>query len=60
MVYIVTGRVTPERAVADISEVSFRVRTSGDVPDGELFVEVIKSQIAARYVCEGLSRTQTR
>jgi hypothetical protein len=53
MTYIVTGRVNPERAIADISEVSFTVQSSGDVPTGELFIEVVRSQICARYVCEG-------
>lgn len=48
--YIFTGKVIPERAVLDITEVQFKILSSEDVPHGDLFVEVIKSQISARFL----------
>lgn len=51
--YILTGRVIPERAVLDIKEIPFRIVRSDDVPEGDLFVEILKSQISARFVAAG-------
>lgn len=49
-VYIFTGRVIPERALIDIGEVTFGIVQSDDVPAGELHVQIILSQISARYL----------
>ena len=51
--YIFTGRVIPERALLDISEVPLKVIASEDVPEGDLFIEVIKSQISVRFLTSG-------
>ncbi len=51
--YILTGRVIPERALLDISEVKLKVPASDDVPEGDLFIEVIKSQICVRFSASG-------
>lgn len=51
--YIFTGRVIPERALLDISEVPLKVLASEDVPEGDLFIEVIKSQISIRFMASG-------
>lgn len=48
--YTFFGKVLPERALIEISEVAHDVRASDDVPAGQLFVAVLKSQIVARYV----------
>lgn len=48
--YIFTGRVIPERAVLDIKEIPFKILASEDVPEGDLFVEILKSQISARFL----------
>ena len=48
--YIFTGRVIPERAVLDINEIPFKTLASEDVPEGELFIEILKSQISARFL----------
>jgi hypothetical protein len=48
--YILTGRVIPERALLDISEVKFKIPASEDVPEGDLFIEIIKSQISVRFL----------
>jgi hypothetical protein len=48
--YILTGRVIPERAVLDIKEIQFKTLASEDVPEGDLFVEILKSQISARFL----------
>ncbi|MBS0157381.1 MAG: hypothetical protein JSS26_02185 [Nitrospira sp.] len=48
--YIFTGKIIPERALLDITEVQFGILASEDVPPGELFVEIIKSQIIARFL----------
>lgn len=47
--YILTGRVIPERAVLDIKEIQFKTLPSEDVPEGDLFVEILRSQISARF-----------
>lgn len=52
-VYFFTGRVIPERALLDTIEFSFQVPPQVDVPEGELFVQVIRSQLFARFVGEG-------
>ena len=51
--HIFSGRVVPERALLDTSEFSFKVPAQGDVPEGELFLQIIKSQVSARFVCQG-------
>ncbi|HHW43813.1 MAG TPA: hypothetical protein GXX25_08400 [Desulfotomaculum sp.] len=51
--YILTGRVIPERAVVDICEVAFKVPVSEDVPEGDLFIQIIKSQIFVRFLASG-------
>jgi hypothetical protein len=51
--YILTGRVIPERALLDISEVKLKVLASDDVPEGDLFIEIIKSQISVRFLASG-------
>ena len=51
--YILTGRVIPERALLDISEVRLKVLASDDVPEGDLFIQVIKSQIFVRFLAAG-------
>jgi hypothetical protein len=51
--YILAGRVIPERALLDISEVQLQVLASEDVPKGDLFIEVIKSQISVRFLASG-------
>jgi hypothetical protein len=51
--YIFTGRVIPERALLDISEVQLKVLAFEDVPEGDLFIEVIKSQIFVRFLTSG-------
>jgi hypothetical protein len=51
--YILTGRVIPERALLDVSEVTLKVLASEDVPEGDLFIEVIKSQISVRFLASG-------
>jgi hypothetical protein len=51
--YLIIGRVLPERALLDISEVAFRTFGAADVSDGELRVQVIKSQITARFTTLG-------
>jgi hypothetical protein len=48
--YVFYGRVVPERALIDIAEVGFGIPASSDVPAGKLFIEIIKSQISARYL----------
>jgi hypothetical protein len=51
--YIFSGRVVPERALLDTSEFSFRALAPADVPEGDLFIQIIKSQVSARFVCQG-------
>jgi len=51
--YIFSGRVVPERALLDTSEFSFKPLASTDVPEGELFIQIIRSQVSARFVCKG-------
>jgi len=48
--YILAGRVLPERALLDISEVYLKVVASDDVPEGDLFIEVLRSQISVRFL----------
>jgi hypothetical protein len=51
--YILTGRVIPERALLNISEITLKVVGSEDVPEGELFVKILLNQIFARFVTSG-------
>jgi hypothetical protein len=51
--YIFSGRVVPERALLDTSEFSFKASAADGVPEGDLFVQIIKSQVAARFACAG-------
>lgn len=48
--YILVGRVIPERALLDISEVNLKVVESEDVPEGNLFIEILRSQISVRFM----------
>ena len=48
--YIFAGRVVPERALLDVSEVRLHTSATEDVPEGDLFIEVLKSQISARFI----------
>ena len=48
--YTFFGKVLPERALIEIREVLFEVSGSDDVPEGQLYVAILKSQIIARYV----------
>ncbi len=52
-VYIFAGRVIPERALIDASEVKFGVVQSDDVPEGQVYVQIVRSQISARYLGSG-------
>lgn len=50
-VYIFTGRVIPERAIISVGEMEFLVGSiNDDVPEGHLYVEIVLSQISARYL----------
>lgn len=51
--YILTGRVIPERAILNISEIALKVVASDDVPEGDLFLEILLNQIFARFVTFG-------
>jgi hypothetical protein len=51
--YIFSGRVVPERALLDTSEFLFKAVASVDVPEGDLYIQIIKSQVAARFMCVG-------
>jgi hypothetical protein len=53
LVYIFTGRVIPERATVNTSEFIFGIPESEDVPEGKLCVQIIYSQIFARYFGSG-------
>ncbi len=55
-IYIFTGRVIPERTLVSISEFRGKVNASEDVPEGDLYVEVIMSQISVRFVASGKVR----
>lgn len=48
--YIFLGRVIPERALLDIGEVKMKVLASDEVPEGELFIEIIKSQVFVQFL----------
>lgn len=50
--YIFGGRVLPERVVVTISEFKFDVPASHGIPEGTLFIEILASQILARFVCQ--------
>jgi hypothetical protein len=52
-VYIFSGRVIPERALIDVAEVGFRTIENPDIPQGELHVQILRSQISVRYVGSG-------
>ncbi len=52
-VYILAGRVLPERALVSVGEVKFGVVQSADVPEGQLYVQIVLSQISARYLGSG-------
>lgn len=51
-VYVLTGRVIPERAVLSVSEIPMLVSGGSDVPEGELGVEIILNQIFAKYLSQ--------
>jgi hypothetical protein len=51
--YLFFGRIIPERALLSVSEVSFGIDSSSDVPAGRLYIEIILSQVSARFLSEG-------
>lgn len=50
--YFLSGRVIPERALLDIGEAKFVISGSDEVPEGTLTIEIIASQILARFEAE--------
>ena len=53
MRHLFVGKVLPERATISVVEIKFAVPSNQDIPPGELFVEILLSQIAVRFSCEG-------
>lgn len=51
-VYVFYGRVIPERALISISEIPFSILQTDDVPTGTLYIEVVLSQIAGRFIAD--------
>jgi hypothetical protein len=50
--YLFFGRLIPERALLDFSEVAIGVPSQFDVPVGQLYIQIIKSQVLIRFVTE--------
>lgn len=52
-VHILTGRVLPERATIDIGQLRFQIVETSDVSQGDLSVEIVHSQIFAKFTTAG-------
>lgn len=50
--YVFTGRVLPERVIVSISEFKFEIPGLPGLPRGTLFIEIIQSQIFARFISD--------
>lgn len=50
-VYVLAGKVLPERAAVTVSRISYQVSSGSDVPQSDLELEIQLSQIYARLVC---------
>src|SRR6267378_3182490 len=48
-VYVLTGRIIPERAILQVSEIRFLVAGGEDVPQGGVSIEIVNSQVFATY-----------
>jgi hypothetical protein len=52
-VHILTGRVLPERATINIGQLRFQIVETSDVSQGDLSVEIVHSQVFAKFTTAG-------